>query len=69
MNAQEAHRGFKTLGIQIHENHVEKLISVFDRNNDGELSYSDFMNFLASSTKKINNMDSSKRYNRKSKVI
>jgi Ca2+-binding EF-hand superfamily protein len=66
LSAAEAHRGFnETLGIQIHENHVDKLISVFDRNNDGLLNYSDFMNFLASSTTKINKMDSKKHYSRR----
>eukprot|EP00944_MAST-04C_sp_MAST-4C-sp1_P015342 g15342.t1 len=57
LDAAEAHHGFKQLGIQISQNHVEKLITVFDRNNDGSLNYSDFVNFLASSTKKINDMD------------
>ena len=57
LDAAEAHHGFKQLGIQISQNHVEKLITVFDRDNDGSLNYSDFVNFLASSTKKINDMD------------
>ena len=65
LDAAEAYQGFKQLGIEIHPNHVEKLINVFDRDNDGSLNYSDFINFLASSTKKINEMDHSRTQRRK----
>ena len=41
LDAAEAHRGFKQLD-EIHPNHVEKLITVFDR-DDGSLNYGDLL--------------------------